>query len=128
MNINWNEHEIAAPGELIPAKTWVTAQCIKITKKLTSDGDEMFAMKFSVISGPYKNRHYQDNIVFSEKGLSRAKLICDSMGIDVTGSVSVDELEKSLLGREVQNEIIISKDGKYNNVSYAGYKKVEIPF
>ena len=38
MNINWGEYEMAAPGELIPAKTWVTSQCINIVKKLTDAG------------------------------------------------------------------------------------------
>lgn len=96
----------------------------------TQYDDEMWRMKFKVVEGEYKNRYIFDNMVFSEKAMSRVKLICSRMGLDVSGAV---ELTSDLLiGRTVIIEVTVEEytdeqevTKKRNTVLFAGYERAE---
>lgn len=124
MKVNWDDVSEAGERTLIP-DGWYECQVIEVKPKTTQKGDSMFSMKFSVVRGDYKNKHFYDNVVFSKAGLPRAKLICKSMGINVAGEVELTP--NSFRGKEVMCEVC--KDGEYNAVTYAGYKPIEqLPF
>lgn len=96
----------------------------------TQNGDDMWRMQFQVIEGEYKKRYIFDNMVFSEKAMSRVKLICSRMGLDVSGEV--DLTTDLLIGRVVIIEVTVEEytdeqevTKKRNTVLFAGYERAE---
>ena len=65
-------------------------QLVDIDIGRTKTGDEMWKLRWAVQGGEYAGRLLFDNLVFSEKALSRVKLICGCCGVDTTGSVDLD--------------------------------------
>lgn len=56
----------------------------------TRNGDVMWKLRWAVQGGEYGGRLLFDNMVFSEKALSRVKLICECCGLDTSGPVDLE--------------------------------------
>lgn len=68
------------------------------TNQTSSKGAEQWKIKWEIVEGTYRGRLLFDDFTFSEGGLKKVKLVCDRIGLDVTGEV---ELTASMiLGRE----------------------------
>jgi hypothetical protein len=63
---------------------------VDIETDRTKSGDEMWKLRLMVEGGEHDGRLLFDNMVFSSKALSRVKLICSSLGLDVSGVVDLD--------------------------------------
>ena len=55
----------------------------------TKSGDEMWRLRFVVEEGEYAGRYIFDKLVFSDAALTRVKLICSRLGLDVSGKVEL---------------------------------------
>ena len=101
-----------------------------IEEKNTQYGDELWSLKFAVQEGEYEGRKIFDNMVFSEKALKRAKLICSRLGLDVSGEVDLtpDLLKGRAALVTVETDESVNDEGKSkrrNVVPFAGYERVE---
>lgn len=103
---------------------------VDIDEDTTRDNDEMWSLKFRVEFGDHKGRHFYDNMVFSQKAMSRVKLICSRMGIDVSGDVDLQP--NMIIGREVLVDVEIEEYRDKNNqvkerntVPFAGYHRAD---
>ena len=100
-----------------------------VPNKRTNAGDEMWSLRFVVEEGDYRGRIIFDRISFGEATLPRVKLLCDALGLDVTGEVDLEP--EMLTGREaivtVDIQSYTDRDGKEkksNKVGFAGYSNV----
>ena len=102
----------------------------EIEEASTQGGDELWKLRFEVIEGEYAGRFIFDNMVFSEKALKRAKLICSRLGLNVSGEI--DLTPEMLLNKvcilKVTTEEYEDSEGKTkkrNVVPFAGYERAE---
>lgn len=112
--------------ELLPEGDYL-CRVKKVEESSTRDGDDMWKVQLSVAQGDHVNRIIFDNIVFSEAGLPRAKLILRRMQFDVSGEVEI--FPKDLIDRYV----MVTVEHKPNNkgklraeVPFAGYQAVDV--
>lgn len=94
--------------------------------KETQAGDEMWELKFVVVEGDFAGRSIYDRISFGKKALSRVKLLCSRMGLDVSGDLNVTP--DLLKGKQVWVTVEIEdytdskgQDRKRNSVPFAGF-------
>ena len=102
----------------------------EIEEASTTQGDEMWKLRFEVLQGEYKGRRIFDNLVFSEAAMKRVKLICSRLGLDVSGEL--DLTPGMIEGRTcyVTTEIEEYEDSegrikRRNVVPFAGYERAE---
>ena len=96
---------------------------------LTKAGDEMWNLQFVVSEGDCQGRMIFDRISFGEAALPRVKLLCEALGLDVSGEV---DLEPELLeGREAIVTVDIQtyfdqggNEKKSNKVTFTGYSHI----
>lgn len=124
--INFQNVEDAEDYSPLPDGVYLCRLANIADNNQTKAGDEMWDLKFVVERGEYRGRHIFDRISFGLKALSRVKLLCSRLGIDVTQSVDVTP--GLLLARKVyvtvETETYIDRDGTEkprNNVPFAGY-------
>lgn len=106
----------------------------QVVEKKTTNDDEMWRLKWKVLSGKYEGRTFFDNMVFSEAAMKRVKLICSRLGLDVSGKISLttDMVEgaKALVSVEVEDYDAEDDDGnpvtkQRNTVPFAGYERLK---
>lgn len=97
-----------------------------VDERTTQRGDPMWRLRFRVVDGDFEGRWVWDNLVFSERGRSRVKLFCKSIGIDT--SQAVDLLPEMLIGKTCKvtvftEEYLDHEDvrKKCNSVPFAGF-------
>jgi hypothetical protein len=95
----------------------------------TRAGDPMWKLRWTVEGGEHAGRLLFDNLVFSPKAMPRAKLVCESCGLDVSGTLDLEPpmlLEKrariSTFIEEFRDEQGVSK--ARNRIPYGGYAPV----
>lgn len=67
----------------IPDGTY-PCECVEVEVKKTKNGDDMWAVKWSVIGGEFDGKNFYDNLVFTEAAMSRVKMVAKRVaGIDV---------------------------------------------
>ena len=105
---------------------------VKVEETFTKDRDEMWRLRFRVEEGPEEGALIFDNLVFSEKALPRAKLICSRLGLDV--SSELDITPALILDRTCIISVIVEdyedpqgKTQQRNKVPFAGYASIEEP-
>jgi len=125
--INFSNVPDAGEYSPVPAGRYLCTVA-DIEEDTTRDNDEMWKLKLRVEYGEYKGRNIYDNMVFSQKAMSRVKLICSRFGIDVSGEVDLQP--NLLIGREalvdVEVEPYTDKHGQAkerNTVPFAGYHR-----
>lgn len=99
-----------------------------IQSSYTNAGDEMWKMKMLIVEGEEEGKYLFDNIVFSEKAMPRAKMICSRFGLDV--SKDFDLTEEMLLSRRAiatvdRIESYEKEDGRTaqaSRIGFAGYE------
>lgn len=123
--INFNDVPEAGEFSPLPEGRYLCS-VDNIEEDVTRDNDEMWKVKFRVEEGPHKGRYLFDNMVFSAKAMSRVKLICSRLGIDVSGEVDLQP--NMLIGREVLIDVEIEKYTdrsnqlkERNSIPFAGY-------
>jgi hypothetical protein len=92
----------------------------------TRAGDEMWKLRWAVQAGEFAGRLLFDNLVFSDRALSRVKLVCGVCGVDTSGPVDLDPpmlLDKRALVSTYQEEYV---DGQgrtkvANRIPFEGY-------
>lgn len=97
----------------------------------TKAGDEMWKLRWAVQNGEFAGRLIFDNLVFSQKALSRVKFVCGVCGIDTSSAVDLDPsmlLDKRALVSTYQEEY---SDGQgrakvANRVPFEGYAQVPV--
>jgi hypothetical protein len=95
----------------------------------TKAGDEMWKLRWAVQDGEFAGRLLFDNLVFSQKALSRVKLVCGVLGIDTSGQLDLQPdmlLDKRALVSTYQEEYV---DGQgrtkiTNRIPFEGYAYV----
>jgi hypothetical protein len=101
------------------------------TDKNSSEGYEMWVLVLEIVEGEFKGRKVFDRIFFhNEKVVSRVKLICHRLGMDV--SKSIDLTPRMLLHRQARMKVLIKpyeKDGEWkksNKVDFSGYEALGV--
>lgn len=97
----------------------------------TKSGDEMWKLRLTVQDGEFAGRLLFDNLVFSQKALSRVKLVCGVFGIDTSGTLDLDPsmlLDKRALVSTYTEEYV---DGQgrtkiANRIPFEGYSAVPV--
>ena len=111
----------------IPEGTY-PCECDEVKEKTTRSGDEMWSVRWSVVSGEYEGRSFFDNLVFSEGALPRVKLVAKRVaGLDVD-SGPIDFEPDHLVGKRAMIEVEINEytddNGKLkrnNKPTFGGY-------
>ena len=109
-----------------------TCSLADIETDITRAGDPMWKLRWAVESGEFAGRILFDNLVFSPKAMPRAKLICASCGLDVTGEV---DLEPSMLmGKRARVTVYVEEfrdDAGIakvrNRIPFGGYASIGSP-
>ncbi len=112
----------------IPDGTVVPCTCDEVTPKKTKSGEDMWSIKWAVISGEYEGKSFYDNLVFTEAAMNRVKMVAKRVArIDVDAG-PFDFEPNHLIGKRAQIEVEINeysdKEGKKkrnNRPTYAGY-------
>lgn len=99
----------------------------EVKEEKTQFGDEMWKLRWVVTEGPYQRRHIFDNMVFSEAALKRVKLICSSLGLDMSSEVDLtpDLIKDKACYVSVDIDEYEDSEGKAkftNIVPFAGYE------
>ena len=102
---------------------------VDLETDLTRSGDEMWKLRWQVEGGEHDGRLLFDNLVFTLRAMSRVKLICASVGLDVSGQLDLDPamlLDKRALVETYQEEYEDDKgQSKVRNcIPFDGYDKV----
>lgn len=102
----------------------------EIEEASTTQGDEMWKLRFEVIQGEHKGRYIFDNLVFSEAALKRVKLICSRLGLDVSGELDLTPgmIEGHTCYVTTEIEEYEDNEGRIkrrNVVPFAGYERAE---
>lgn len=96
----------------------------------TSDGHEMWSLRWKIQDGEYSGRLLFDNVAFTQKAMPKLKLICESCGLDV--SAELDLVPDLVLGRQAMVTTYIDKyidrqsgnEKARNSVPWSGYRPV----
>jgi hypothetical protein len=98
----------------------------------SSRDDPIWSLKHEVTAGERAGRWLYDNLVFSEKGMKRAKLVLLRLGIPLVDDKPLKAA--SLVGAESVIDVIVedyeARDGsmkKRNVIPYAGYHAAGAP-
>jgi len=101
-----------------------------VDEQNTQYGDEMWRLRWKIIDGEHAGRYIFDNLIFSDAAMSRVKLVCKRLGLDVSGEA--DLTPDKLMDKPVFITVTIvqytDNEGKVkdrNNVPFAGYKAAE---
>lgn len=102
---------------------------VDIEKDLTRSGDEMWKLRWQVEGGEHDGRLLFDNLVFTSKAMSKAKLVCTCCGLDVSGELDLDPSmirDKQVLVDTFHEEYEDDKGQKKtrNCIPFDGYDKV----
>lgn len=92
--------------------------------------DDMWKLKWKVAEGPCENRVIFDQIIFSERGLKRVKLVLRRIGLDVSGrlELSPEMIQGAVAYVTVHTEEYRKSDGstaRANRVDFAGYRSAD---
>ena len=125
--LNFGEIDDAEDFTPVPIDRYL-CRLSEIVERSTKNGDELWSLKWEIITGKYQGRFIFDNLVFSETALKRVKLVCSRLGLDVSGEINLTP--DLLTGRQAYLNIEIEqyeseKDGKTksrNTVPFAGYE------
>jgi len=103
-----------------------------VTEATTRNGDQMWKLKHVVTSGQFEGRYIFDNLVFSQAAMSRVKLICSALGLDVTQAVELnpDDLFDRACAVTVITEEYSDFEGytkSTNRVPFGGYEPAAAP-
>jgi hypothetical protein len=116
-----DSYEPVPPGQYV-------AEVTGVEQTQTRSGVEMWRLELTILDGTHEGRRIFDNLVFSERGVRRVKLVADRLGIDVSGEMSLEreDLRDRTCLLDVQIEDYESRDGilrQRNAVPYAGYSR-----
>ncbi len=107
----------------------------QVEESTTQFGDEMWRLRLVVQGKEYAGRCIFDNLVFSEAAMSRVKLFCSRLGLDVSGEIGLKPamIEGRTCVVSVEIEEYEDREGKTkkrNVVPYAGYydSDTDVPF
>jgi hypothetical protein len=127
--VDWDTVPDAPTYEPLPVG-WYRVKVENCTETLTRTQDTMFGIVFVVQDGVHAGRKLFDNIIFSEKCYSRAKLVCKRLGLSVEGIANVEPAD--LLGKEVMIQTsgfeTYLKDGNErikNVIPFDGYRSLD---
>ncbi len=98
--------------------------------RTTKAGDEMWGLKWVVLTGEYEGRYIFDNLVFSKAGYGRVKLLCSKVGLPSEGKVNLTpemlQGRSALVTVEINEYMDDSGKTKINNkVTFDGYEEYE---
>jgi len=103
-------------------------ECDEVNEKETRNGDEMWSIKWTVISGEYEGKSFFDNLVFTEAALPRVKMVAKRVAQLDVDSGPIDFMPEHLLGKRAMIEVEINEytddNGKLkrnNKPTFAGY-------
>ncbi len=106
-----------------------TCRLSEIDTDLTKFGDEKWKLRWTIESGEHIGRILFDSLVFSPKAMPRVKALCECLGLDVSGEVSLEP--PMLLDRRA---LVLTIIGDYtdntgavkqcNQIPYDGYRHI----
>lgn len=79
----------------------------RVERSQSQYGDEMWKVRFTVLAGQHVGRPIFDNLTFSPEALPRVKLLCASLGLDLSGEL--DLTPDLLRGRECRVRVAAEK-------------------
>lgn len=125
---NWNDVPDATENkgyEPIPEGRYVV-KVDNVIEKVTKNGDDMWALTLKVVGGDHGGAKIFDNITFSERGLSRCKLVAHRLGVNLDNGYDLQISD--ILDRKCEVDVLISdyvdRNGqprKKNAIPFAGY-------
>ena len=97
----------------------------------TKVGDDMWKLRLTVQEGEFAGRLIFDNLAFTQRSLSRVKLLCGVCGIDTSGAVDLDPsmlLDKRVLIATYTEEYTDSqgRTRTANAIPFDGYKEAPV--
>jgi len=124
--INFDEIENAG---IIPAGDY-NCKVADIEEKTTASGNDMWRMKLQIEDGEHAGRYIYDNLVFTERAMSRIKLVCGKLGLPTKGNIDLETA--SLIGRKAIVSVVVeayeSNSGEMREratVPFAGYERTD---
>lgn len=83
-------------------------QVMEIFARETQSGDPIWSMRLEVASGEFAGRHAGwDSLIFSERGLPRAKQVLAFLGLEVVGEL--DLTQEGLIGRKARAQFFVEE-------------------
>lgn len=98
----------------------------KVEERTTSTGSDMWSVEWRIVEGKYLGRKIFDNLVFSQKGMGRVKLMLKRMGFDVSGELDCqpEMIHGKQLFISVYTDSYADREGterKVNRIVYDGF-------
>ena len=126
-DINFDNIDDYEEYPVLPAGTYL-CQLVNIHERATNAGDQMWGLEFIVMDeGKNQWKKIFDNMVFSEKAMSRVKLIASRLGVKVQGTMNLSVLKGEIMNKSVYIEVTIEDydNKKQNKVPFAGYTEIQ---
>ena len=133
MKIDFSSIEDVESYVSVPEGTYV-CRIAEVRESLTRDGHPRWAFRLEVDDGDLAGRTAAwDSLVWSPRGLPRAKSVLSRMGFDVSGSLSLES--QDLLQRRIRAELQLEEHenpetGRRTTrlrVPYLGYEALDDP-
>ena len=113
---------------IVPAGEYL-CEVTDVETSQTQYGDEMWSLKLTVKQGEFAGKWFFDRLIFSEKGVSRVKLVCGKFGIELKGQMDLEP--EHLLNRcalvttdiDTYEHMESGQMRKRNNVPFDGYRR-----
>jgi hypothetical protein len=131
MQIDFSSVEDVESFVTVPEGTY-PCRIAEVRERLTREGHPRWAFRLEVADGDHAGRTAAwDSLVWSPRGLPRAKNVLAQLGFDVSGPLSVEPVE--LVDRCVRTELRIERhedpqSGRTTSrlrVPYMGYQRLE---
>lgn len=120
-----NEFNAVPPGEYL-------AECVTCEEDVTSNQNLQWKLRFSVVGGDHHGQPIFDSITFTERGLSRVKLVFSRLGgYDVSGDVDLDQVQligkRCYLTMEMKREKIEATGQEVDRirVGFSGFRRID---
>ena len=130
MNLDFDSREETNDFVSVPAGTYL-CRIAEVRERLTRAEDALWAIRLEVIEGEFIGRLAAwDNLVFSNRGLTRVKRFLDALGLPSDGKVqlSPEDLVDKRVFAEVRPAEYRAPDGnttRRNEIPYNGYRIVQ---
>jgi hypothetical protein len=135
-----NMTKVESGGDFAPVPPGVYAARVRSVEKGSTkpqadqSSNELWTLEIELLAGPegaedptFQGRKVWDRITWSEKGLSRVKLVLKALGFDVETDEEIDWMPEHLVNRGARVEVVIGEwnGRKRNEIPFAGWMEID---